>query len=83
MVSNALTTSMSPKFTLFRDMGVRGWGGSPQGTEPSSYSPHNLYPFLYLLCVWGGYFLPQSKEERKEIGQRQGKGGFGMIPGPS
>lgn len=61
MVSNALTTSMSPKFTLFRDMGVRGWG-SPQGSEPSSSPLHNLYPFLYLLCV-GGYFFhgPRKK----------------------
>lgn len=84
MVSNALTTSMSPKFTLFRDMGVRGWGDPPKVLSPllppdTTSTPSCTY------CVFGGggtFFHGPRKKERGLV-QRQGKGGFGVIPDPS
>lgn len=79
MVSNALTTSMSPKFTLFRDMGVRGWGGPPKVLSPL-HTPHTTSTPSCTYCVGGGYFLPQSKEERKEIGSEARERGLWNDP---
>lgn len=73
MVSNALTTSMSPKFTLFRDMGVRGWGDPPKVLSPllppdTTSTPSCTY------CVFGGGVLSSTVQGRKKGDWFRGKG---------
>lgn len=81
MASNALTTSTSPKFAPFRDVGVSG-RGAPKSwaladpfnlhlTPPSGGLPHPLM---------GGRepaFLPPLKEE-KDLDQECGGWGWGV-----
>lgn len=74
MVSNALTTSMSPKFTLFRDMGVRGWGVPPKVLSPL-LTPHTTSTPSCTYCVWGGgtfFHSPRKKERRLVRGKGKG-----------
>lgn len=77
MASNALTTSTSPKFALFRDMGMSRCG-APRSralalplhlhlTPPSARLHH---PF------WGRLaFSKRSREKEKDLDQERGKGG--------
>lgn len=68
MASNALTTSMSPKFSQFRDMGV-----SRCGVPKSWMWALTLHLYLHLIPpsvdlhhpFWGGHLLPALREERK------------------
>lgn len=67
MAPNALTTSMSPKFALFRDLGVGG-RGAPKSWTLSA--PHSAPPILGVPA-----FSQHSRKKEKDLDRGHRKRG--------
>lgn len=78
MASNALTTSTSPKFALFRDVGMSRHGAPKSWVLALLLIPHLTPPSAGLHhAFWGR--LPFSKcarKKEKDLDRERGKGGL-------